>query len=85
MKSYFLELVFSGHGEVSVNNTENQEDRWNRFIKFVQSMFAFVWLCVCVSAQTEGAYMWLILIKGSFFRSLSKDNTGKALGLNTLK
>lgn len=45
----------------------------------------FVWLCVFVSVQTEGAYMWLILIKGSFFRSLSKDNTGKALGFNTLK
>lgn len=67
MKLYFLVIVLSGYEEVNIDSAERQsrEDRWNRFIKFVRYVHAFV--CVCVSALTEGEYMCLILIKGSSF------------------
>lgn len=43
----------------------------------------FQFMRVSVFAQAEGEYMLLILIKGSSFLSMSKDNTAKALGFNT--
>lgn len=82
MRLYFLEIVFLGHEEVNIDNTQrkSRDERWNRFIKFVCNFMR-----MCVVAQTEGEYTLLILIKGSFFLSMSKDNTAKALGFNTLR